>query len=128
MRVLIIENQPERLAWLMSALDAAGCVIAAAFDSARSLGAQIQTLRPDVVAIAQDSPDRDTLEHLCVANQDCLRPIVMFTGDVGIGFWVWDEWNNLNVAHIIIAIFIVGIVGLLLEQGLMLVAKRFSYE
>ena len=52
----------------------------------------------------------------------------MLTGGVGIGFWVWDEWNNLNVAHIIIAIFIVGIVGLLLEQGLMLLVKRFSYE
>ncbi len=52
----------------------------------------------------------------------------MLTGGIGIGFWVWDEWNNLNVAHIIIAIFVVGIVGLLLEQGLMLVAKRFSYE
>ncbi|MEW6414699.1 MAG: nitrate ABC transporter permease [Pseudomonadota bacterium] len=52
----------------------------------------------------------------------------MLTGGVGIGFWVWDEWNNLNVAHIIIAIFVVGIVGLLLEQTLMLIAKRFSYE
>jgi len=41
---------------------------------------------------------------------------------------VWDEWNNLNVAHIIIAIFVVGIVGLLLEQGLMLLAKKFSYD
>ncbi|MGB7816696.1 MAG: nitrate ABC transporter permease [Methylotenera sp.] len=52
----------------------------------------------------------------------------MLTGGVGIGFWVWDEWNNLNVEHIIIAIFVVGIVGLLLEQALILVAKRFSYE
>ncbi len=52
----------------------------------------------------------------------------MLTGGVGIGFWVWDEWNNLNVDHIIIAIFVVGIVGLLLEQMLMLLAKRFSYE
>ncbi|MFN3397577.1 MAG: nitrate ABC transporter permease [Sulfurimicrobium sp.] len=52
----------------------------------------------------------------------------MLTGGVGLGFWVWDEWNNLNVEHIIIAIFVVGIVGLLLEQMLMLVAKRFSYE
>ncbi len=51
----------------------------------------------------------------------------MLTGGVGLGFWVWDEWNNLNVAHIIIAIFIVGIVGLLLEQMLMLLAKRFEY-
>ncbi|MFZ5594876.1 MAG: nitrate ABC transporter permease [Pseudomonadota bacterium] len=51
----------------------------------------------------------------------------MLTGGMGIGFWVWDEWNNLNVEHIIIAIFIVGIVGLLLEQGLLLLAKRFEY-
>jgi nitrate/nitrite transport system permease protein len=52
----------------------------------------------------------------------------MLTGGVGIGFWVWDEWNNLNVEHIIIAIFIVGIVGLLLEQALLAIANRFSYE
>ena len=52
----------------------------------------------------------------------------MLTGGVGIGFWVWDEWNNLNVQHIIIAIFVIGIVGLLLEQGLMLIARRFSYD
>ena len=52
----------------------------------------------------------------------------MLTGGVGLGFWVWDEWNNLNVEHIIIAIFIVGIVGLLLEQLLLLVARRFNYE
>jgi len=52
----------------------------------------------------------------------------MLTGGVGIGFWVWDEWNNLNVAHIIIAIFVIGIVGLLLEWALMAVAKRFSFD
>ena len=52
----------------------------------------------------------------------------MLTGGVGIGFWVWDEWNNLKVEHIIIAIFVIGIVGLLLEQMLIAIAKRFSYE
>ncbi|CAD5370551.1 Nitrate import permease protein NrtB [Rubrivivax sp. A210] len=52
----------------------------------------------------------------------------MLTGGVGIGFWVWDEWNNLNVAHIIVAIFVIGIVGLLLEWALMAVAKRFEYN
>ena len=52
----------------------------------------------------------------------------MLTGGVGIGFWVWDEWNNLNVANIIIAIFVVGIIGLLLELGLTLLAKRFDYD
>jgi nitrate/nitrite transport system permease protein len=52
----------------------------------------------------------------------------MLTGGVGIGFWVWDEWNNLNVQHIIIAIFVIGIVGLALEQALMAVARRFSFD
>ena len=52
----------------------------------------------------------------------------MLTGGVGIGFWVWDEWNNLKVEHIIIAIFVIGLVGLLLEQALIRLAKRFSYE
>jgi nitrate/nitrite transport system permease protein len=52
----------------------------------------------------------------------------MLTGGVGIGFWVWDEWNNLNVKHIIVAIFVIGIVGLALEQLLMAMARRFSYD
>jgi len=51
----------------------------------------------------------------------------MLTGGVGIGFWVWDEWNNLNVAHIIVAIFVIGFVGLLLEWTLMALARRFEY-
>ncbi len=51
----------------------------------------------------------------------------MLTGGIGIGFWIWNEWNNLNVENIIIAIIVIGMVGLLLEQGLMLLAKRFSY-
>jgi nitrate/nitrite transport system permease protein len=52
----------------------------------------------------------------------------MLTGGVGLGFWVWDEWNNLNVEHILIAIFVVGLIGLLLEQMLLLLAHRFQYE
>jgi len=51
----------------------------------------------------------------------------MLTGGVGIGFWVWDQWNNLSVPHIIIAIFVVGMVGLLLEQVILLAARRFHY-
>ena len=52
----------------------------------------------------------------------------MLTGGVGIGFWVWDEWNNLNVKHIIIAIFVIGIVGLILEYALVRVATAFTFE
>ena len=52
----------------------------------------------------------------------------MLTGGLGIGFWIWNEWNNLNVENILIAILIIGVVGLLLEQGLMLLARRFSWD
>jgi nitrate/nitrite transport system permease protein len=51
----------------------------------------------------------------------------MLTGGVGIGFWVWDEWNNLKVDHILIAIFVIGMVGLALEQALIFVARRVSH-
>ncbi|XES86094.1 nitrate ABC transporter permease [Franconibacter pulveris] len=52
----------------------------------------------------------------------------MLTGGLGIGFWIWNEWNNLNVENILIAIVIIGVVGLMLEQGLMLIARRFSWQ
>jgi len=52
----------------------------------------------------------------------------MLTGGVGIGFWVWDEWNNLNVKHILIAILVIGLVGLALEWALISIARRFSYD
>jgi nitrate/nitrite transport system permease protein len=52
----------------------------------------------------------------------------MLTGGVGIGFWVWDEWNNLNVKNIIIAIFVIGFVGLMLEFALIKIATAFTFE
>lgn len=51
----------------------------------------------------------------------------MLTGGTGIGFWLWDEWNNLMVEHIIVAIFVIGIIGLALEFLLIQIAKRFTY-
>ena len=52
----------------------------------------------------------------------------MLTGGTGIGFWLWNEWNNLNLAHIIIAILVIGVTGMVLEGVLMLLARRFSYD
>src|SRR3546814_18172947 len=42
----------------------------------------------------------------------------MLTGGTGLGFWLWDEWNNLNVQNILIAVVVLGIVGLLLDRFL----------
>ncbi len=51
----------------------------------------------------------------------------MLTGGIGIGFYVWDEWNNLNVSSIIVAIVVIGSVGILLELMMTLVQRRFDY-
>ena len=52
----------------------------------------------------------------------------MLTGGVGIGFWVWDEWNNPNVKYIIIAIFVIGFVGLALDYAFITVASALTFE
>lgn len=51
----------------------------------------------------------------------------MLTGGIGIGFWVWDEWNNLYVPSIIVAIALIGIVGILLDGIMGLVQMRLDY-
>jgi nitrate/nitrite transport system permease protein len=52
----------------------------------------------------------------------------MLTGGVGIGFFVWDEWNNLSLEHIILAIAVIGLVGLGLDRLMLAAARRISYQ
>lgn len=52
----------------------------------------------------------------------------MLTGGIGIGFWIWDEYNNLNYYNIIIGIFIVGIVGFILDIIMGKIADYFDYR
>jgi len=51
----------------------------------------------------------------------------MLTGGIGIGFWIWDEYNNLNYHNIIIGILIVGVVGFLLDLIMGRIADYFDY-
>lgn len=52
----------------------------------------------------------------------------MLTGGIGIGFYIWDEWNNLSVPSIIVAIVVIGCVGILLEAGMNLIRRRYDYS
>lgn len=52
----------------------------------------------------------------------------MVAGQSGIGFFVWNEWNNLQISSIIIAIVLIGLVGLLLDQTLGFVMRRLSFK
>jgi nitrate/nitrite transport system permease protein len=40
----------------------------------------------------------------------------MLVGGTGIGYFVWNEWNNLSITNVIVAIVTIGVVGLLLDQ------------
>lgn len=51
----------------------------------------------------------------------------MLTGGIGIGFYIWDEWNNLSVPSIIVAIVIIGCVGIVLETSMNFVRRRYDY-
>lgn len=44
--------------------------------------------------------------------------VEMLTGGVGIGFFVWDEWNRLNVSSVFLAVFVIGLTGLILDYAL----------
>lgn len=41
--------------------------------------------------------------------------VEMLTGGIGIGFFVWDEWNRLNLSSVFLAVFVIGLTGLVLD-------------
>ena len=40
----------------------------------------------------------------------------MLVGGTGIGYFVWNEWNNLSITNVITAILLIGLVGMVLDQ------------
>lgn len=42
----------------------------------------------------------------------------MLVGGTGIGYFVWNEWNNLSITNVIIAILTIGIIGMIFDQML----------
>jgi response regulator NasT len=78
-RVLLVDEDPDRAAQLQAALHAAGYMVTAHVATAVDLLAQVRATEPDMIIIDRDSPDRDTLEHVCMVTRDQPRPIVMFS-------------------------------------------------
>ena len=52
----------------------------------------------------------------------------MLVGGTGIGYWVWNQWNNLSIADIVIAILMIGVVGLMLDRLLGLAASAVAWR
>jgi two-component system, response regulator / RNA-binding antiterminator len=81
LRVLVVDEWPERGQILRGGLEQAGYEVAGILSSSLDLLEAVERLTPDVIIIDTESPSRDALEHLCVMGRDRPRPIVMFAAD-----------------------------------------------
>ena len=45
----------------------------------------------------------------------------------GLGYFIWNEWNNLYIPNILVAIFIIGFVGLLLDSIFVALEKFVAF-
>jgi nitrate/nitrite transport system permease protein len=52
----------------------------------------------------------------------------MLVGGTGIGYFVWNEWNNLSIANILCGILAIGLVGMLLDFLVARLQRAISYD
>ena len=46
----------------------------------------------------------------------------------GIGYFIWNEWNNLQLASMIVAIVLIGLIGLGLDSALDWIGRKLSFR
>jgi nitrate/nitrite transport system permease protein len=51
----------------------------------------------------------------------------MLVGGTGIGYFLWNEWNNLSISSVIFAIVMIGLVGMILDMAFARLQKAVSY-
>ncbi len=51
----------------------------------------------------------------------------MLVGGTGIGYFVWNEWNNLSLTNVIFAILMIGVVGMLLDMLFGVLQRSVTY-
>ncbi len=51
----------------------------------------------------------------------------MLVGGTGIGYFVWNEWNNLSITNVIVAILLIGVVGMALDLALARLARLVTF-
>jgi nitrate/nitrite transport system permease protein len=51
----------------------------------------------------------------------------MLVGGTGIGYFVWNEWNNLSLTSVLFAILMIGVVGMLLDFAFASLQRMVTY-
>ena len=81
LKVMIVDDDVERSRNLRGALTLAGYRVVAELRESIDLQAAVEGLKPDVIIVGADAPERDTLEHISLTTRNAPRPVVMFTQD-----------------------------------------------
>jgi nitrate/nitrite transport system permease protein len=50
--------------------------------------------------------------------------VEMLSGGTGVGFFVWDSYNALNLARVIAAIILIGVIGVVLDQVFLFAGRK----
>ncbi len=112
LRVMLVDDTPERSFYLRLILERLGYEIVAEISNPRLLHDEVLRLAPDAIIVDTDSPSRDTLENICVITENCPRPIVMFAHDpdrqsireavrAGVNAYVVDGLSPERIAPIV---------------------------
>ena len=51
----------------------------------------------------------------------------MLVGGTGIGYYVWNEWNNLDLTSVVFSILMIGVVGMLLDSAFGILQRAVAY-
>jgi nitrate/nitrite transport system permease protein len=51
----------------------------------------------------------------------------MLVGGTGIGYYVWNEWNNLDLTSVIFSILMIGVVGMMLDAAFGVLQRAVAY-
>ena len=52
----------------------------------------------------------------------------MLVGGTGIGYFVWNEWNNLSISNILVAVLMIGLIGMILDLCFARLQKAVTYR
>lgn len=54
--------------------------------------------------------------------------VEMLTGGIGIGFFIWDEWNRLSLSSVFLAVIVIGLTGLVLDYMISLIQQWATHR
>jgi len=112
LRIVLVDEKPERSSDLALALVSEGYEVVARLCGQDDLRARIDALSPDVLIVDMQSPDRDVLEDMQSIHRDQPRPVVMFVDEsdresihaavrAGVSAYVVDGLKSRRVKPIV---------------------------